>query len=262
MKEHLKITNNYKYINKRKHTELYCSKHKTNYYTRSEYINKSIGCKHCQNDLQSKNSTQTKEKFIFKLKSKYGEYYDYDTINFDGSLNPISINCKKHNIPCVNKQAKMLLARGTKCSECKTVNRKLLSKKTKDFRLKYNIKVNHKGKYTDNYFIRNPSDKFKDSYLYFLKCIKNKRIFYKVGITTNFNNRMYSIKYNLDDVIVLKKVNNILIENYKLEQEILKRFKKDDLYFLRKYNFGGWSECFSLCLNEDVKLIDFINNNS
>jgi len=101
------------------------------------------------------------------------------------------------------------------------------------------------GRYTLNKLKSDHELAQKSSIVYFIKFDFNKNTFYKVGITTrNVNIRFKGQDFNL---ICEKKMS--LIDCYKLEQEILNKYKKQRKPEGITREFAGFSEV--LDLNED-----------
>ena len=101
---------------------------------------------------------------------------------------------------------------------------------------------NLKGLYSENYFKKNPKDKLKEAYLYFIYLEEHN--VYKVGITTDVKNRLRKLPDNT--LIQLYKTN--LYNAFIVEQKVLKKFKLE----VKEY-FQGHTECLTDNISEIIK---------
>ncbi len=111
---------------------------------------------------------------------------------------------------------------------------------------RYNLKILKRDKELSN----------STGYVYFVKLILNDEWKHKIGITAkSTEQRMKGIKYEL-----LFEVSSTLINCYKFEQELLKKYKhKRDL---RKggQDLDGFTEVLNLDTNEEKEIITTMQN--
>ena len=116
--------------------------------------------------------------------------------------------------------------------------------------------IENEGRYNLTILKRNKELSNSMGYVYFIKLILNDELKHKIGITAKSTElRMKGIKYEL-----LYEVSSTLINCYKFEQEILKKYKhKRDL---RKagQDLDGFTEVLNLDAKEEKEIINSMQN--
>lgn len=100
---------------------------------------RGFGCAKCAAEQSGKNRTHTKDQFVEKAKSKYGDLtFDYSKVEYINSVTPVKIICKKHNyeflVPPHVHIAKHPAKKGG-CRLCRIDSTVTSLKKGKDFYL-------------------------------------------------------------------------------------------------------------------------------
>lgn len=93
---------------------------------------------------------------------------------------------------------------------------------------------NLKGVYSYNYFIKFPEKKEEEAYIYFIYLEEHN--VYKVGITTDLNNRLRKLPTNT----LIQLYKTTLYNAFIVEQEVLATFKLE----IKEY-FQGHTECLT-----------------
>lgn len=94
--------------------EVECRKHGTFSIRASHFMN-GVGCPKCGYVSTGKALQLTKEEFIKRLVSIFGDKYDYSLVEYAGYKVPVKLVCPEHGV--FEKQAGMLLA-GKGCKQC------------------------------------------------------------------------------------------------------------------------------------------------
>ena len=187
-------------------------------------------CISCSNNLRKETITSSYNESINQLNKKYNNRYIYPDENEQTNItkrSKINIICPEHGeyVKSVQKHLS-----GQICFQCKITE---------------SIKLgNYLGGYSEKYFENNPEKKTEMGIVYYIK-VGN---LYKIGITTNINQRIRSIKSESK-----KSVNIVLVKNcnmqhaFNIEQNILK-----ENYSYRTYR--KWStELFEIDIFEKIK---------
>lgn len=191
------------------------------------FHNNKSGCIKCANKKRSESKTKNYQNFINKANTIYDNLYEYPYNDYFNRKSIITIICKKHGE--FQKRAQKHLS-GQGCFKC------CIEKLIEENKLP--------GGYCEQNFKNNEKLKNKNGCLYYFK-VGN---LYKIGITTNLDKRIESIKYkSKKQIIKIFLKNDTLYDCYILEQEILQKFN-----YCRVYR--SWStELF----NENI----FLNKN-
>lgn len=162
----------------------------------------------------------TQQTFIDKCVEKHNNRYCYKDVQFQSSKNKIIINCNIHG-PFEQVASSHLRGDG-----CKLCNRS-----------------GGKGVYSNNYFIKWPEEKQKNSILYIIKMQYENDVWYKVGITISTVSERYSKQiYKQMQIDTVKQIQLPLFDAFTAEQQILKDLKQ--YKFKHDLKFCGHTECF------------------
>jgi len=174
------------------------------------------GCKQC--GLEKKNSSKTKnfQDFVAKANRVHNNKYGYINDNYKNRRTRVRIICKEHG-EFIKSAQKHLSGQG--CWECK------IQQLVKD-----NILV---GGYCKQLFTDNPTLKDKKAYLYYFS-INGGRL-YKIGISTNFKDRVKGLKNKskgfIKSIEVVWIKEDTLYNCFLKEQEILNKYSNQRTYF-------------------------------
>lgn len=91
-----------------------CGKHGVFHVRASHFLN-GVGCPKCGYAATGKSLQLSKEEFIERLKTLFGDAYDYSLVEYGGYKAPVKLICPEHGV--FEKQAGMLLA-GKGCKQC------------------------------------------------------------------------------------------------------------------------------------------------
>jgi hypothetical protein len=186
-----------------------CAKHGSST-RKSDVIRQSTyPCIKCANESRALNKTNSYDDVLEKFKEVHGEKYIYPKSNiklYENQYSTIKVICPKHGE--FDKHVQKHLS-GQGCFECRVeemIEEKVLI-----------------GGYSERVFEDNPDIANSDGLIYYLK-IGN---LYKIGITRQaLNDRLKCIRYESKlPIKVLDTKIMPLIECYRLEQEILDRYK-------------------------------------
>ena len=229
----------FKIENKKTNLSFECKKHGIFSVTIGSLRN-AKGCPKCLHNLSQNARTEGLRKKILstvsvrfknwlkKARLNHGNYYDYSKTKFITSTKSVKIICPKHGI--FSQIPHTHLTAG--CRKC--ADEELL------------------GKYSFLYFKNNPKKKRVPATLYYLKLSYNKKIFYKIGITTTTIEDRFSLLSKAKIKITkLKLTNSNLFNIYKKEDFLIKSHVKKFNFLPKIKNFTnrelrlGQSECFS-----------------
>jgi hypothetical protein len=193
--------------------KLVCAAHgETTYNPRSLLISKH-GCKDCARDWIDESKAKPYEEFLSKVNDLFDGFYSYSKENeasYKDRKSIIEVICPKHG--AFKKKAQKHLS-GQGCFQCR------IEKLVEDGRLP--------GGYSDKLFKTNSRLKEKTGYVYYLK-VGN---LYKIGITTDLNSRLRSIKSeSKKNVEVIDTLETSLFNAYQLEQFILSEYDDSRTY--------------------------------
>lgn len=170
-------------------------------------------CELCRLEKFKTLRTKDYEDFLEKARIKHGLKYRYPEENRDNYINrksKITICCPSHG-NFIKSAQKHLSGQG--CFECRMLE---LVKQGKLL-----------GGYSKIYFDNNPEQKDVIGFIYYLK-VGDK---YKIGITKNLKSRLASIRSaSKCTVEVLDQLQLPLYACWKMEQQILKEFKRNRVY--------------------------------
>jgi hypothetical protein len=162
-------------------------------------------CRNCAILARNNSKTKSFSDFIKEATQIHNNLYTYECNAFQNRRSKITCVCPIHGI--FIKTAQKILS-GQGCPSC-----------TFD-RLKKEGKL--LGGYNDSLFINNPHMRYRKSYIYYVK-IGNM---YKIGITTNIDNRLKSLRSKFNKSIEVIDVKELpLYLSYRKEQEILLKYE-------------------------------------
>lgn len=171
-------------------------------------------CNKCGTDQRINNKTKSFIDFVEAANKIHNQKYNYIEENFVNRKSVVLIECKKHGI--FKKKAQKHLS-GQGCYKCKLEDMK--------------SKGILGGGYNLEYFESFPDRKNILSKIYYLKVGD----YYKIGITTNFKNRMKDISSKSKMSVEVLDVQEMGLFNcYLLEQQILN-------FYYKKRVFDQWS---------------------
>ena len=163
-------------------------------------------CPKCGTIGSSTAKTETVDNVLEQLHSIYNDTYTYTFKDYISKNSKVEVECSIHGI--FTKSVSKLLS-GQSCPKCKIDSLKLEGKLP--------------GGYCETIFKRSEELKNKQGIIYYLKIGNN----YKIGITTNLNQRINAIKSKSKaEVVVIDTYTTTLYSAYLIEQEILKTYKK------------------------------------
>ena len=185
----------------------------------SHYI---CGCPKCAGNIQ-----KTTEEFIRDAKKVHGDRYNYEKSNYSKAFDKLTIICPEHGDFKQTPDAHVNARNG--CPYCGSG-----------------------GTYSEWYFRKTPHKKELSAIVYIIEMSLNDERFIKVGVSiksAHIRSRSPSRNggYSID---ILKEIKMSLYEAWKLEQEILGRFK-DEKYIPEIY-FPGHTECLNIKVKEQL----------
>lgn len=180
---------------------------------------KGHGCTKCGHSHRQKCSIEER---IAQAKGVHGDRYTYSDKSLTGSKDKAIITCPTHGEFRQTWANHISSKQG--CKRCNYVT----------------------GRYTEDYFKLHPERKLVDAILYVISMNDDEHEFFKIGITTNFKNRMKHIPYTVKEVLI---INDTLFNVYTLEQKFLNNRGYRNRYVPTK-KFGGDRECFILPVDE------------
>lgn len=200
--------------------KIICNKHGEFQQTPNKHVHEETGCPKC-----APNYVPTTDEFIYRAQQVHGDEYDYSIVKYMNSITEVSIICKKHGvfqqIPAthVNSQSG--------CPKCAYERSKL----------------NHKGGYSEEYFVLHPEQTIVPAKMYVMEFINGNSSFIKVGVTTRqqAKERFKGHPYNTYTITPLLVKETTLFDAYTKEQLILSSCKNDKHFPGRE--FKGYTEC-------------------
>ena len=126
-----------------KKVEIFCNHHGSFFQTPEVHLLSKDGCQKCANDTRAVNLSLTKEDFIKRAITQFGDKYNYTKVNYTGCEKKVQIGCKKHGF--FKQTPSGHLRNGNGCKECTKENRKTNKKTTEQFVEK--AKEKHGNKY-------------------------------------------------------------------------------------------------------------------
>ncbi|MGC3004600.1 GIY-YIG nuclease family protein, partial [Streptomyces sp. G35A] len=196
------------------------------------------GCRKCgiETSIAKRYVEYTTENFIKKAQSVHGDKYDYSLTEYVNTETKVKIICKAHGM---FEQRPKCHEKGKGCIKCRNEN----------------TTYNFIQKYRDNVELgKSPG------IIYILKVQGNGEEFLKLGITSNKSGRFKRYRKQFKDIgysheILFERV----MPNYQtamLENEIFKKFRREDKIYKPLQDFSGKSECvLPDCLDELQSLI-------
>lgn len=162
-------------------------------------------------------SVDRTEKFILEGKSRHGAQYSYGLTEYLGSNEIVIVSCVEHGEFSI--RARNFLRARTPCIKCRKVKQSAV------------------------YWGSVEQVTEIEQTLYVLCISVKKEVFVKVGVTSNFEDRVKDFPRGCKVKEVFTK--SMKVEDaVKLEQEIIRKFKKHRYY--PKIEFGGRTECFKV----------------
>lgn len=231
------ITN---YINTKTKISFICKIHGIVTQFPGDHLFKKHGCKQCGIDSMAIiQKERSKELFFKRCFEIHGDRYDYNNVNYLDSHTKISIFCKDHGFFEISPTHHIHMKSG--CPTCANYVRSV---------------------YNESYFEKDLSKKKLPAFLYLFSLKDScKSDFLKIGITRqNTKNSRYKIYKNLDGVKLLEKSMD-LYDAWKVEQEILLKFK--NFRYIPKTDFIGYTECLNFTkLSDILEIINYSGQNS
>lgn len=212
--------NNVDYINSRTKVSITCPDHGEFKQTPSDYL-QGYGCPECGGV-----KLVTKEVFVERARKVHSNRYDYTSLVVEGMNTKGMITCPIHG------EFKQRLAdhvNGAGCPECSKENM---------------------GVYTQHFFEENPTVQEQPARFYVVEGNVGDTTFCKVGITKQEVKQRFWMK----GIKVRRCFETTLYKAWLAEQHILSQFRsaRFKIQPLRKTNFIGWTECFSLRLMDNI----------
>ncbi|WP_421324948.1 hypothetical protein [Aeromonas veronii] len=276
-----------KYINAITHVTITCPEHGDFSIIPNSHLHGNGGCKAC-----SGRPDITNEQYIQRLKDKFGDDYDYSSVEYTGAFNEVSVICRQHGE--FKKQAfRLPLSEG--CPKClqftqddflakainthgnlydytavKYINTKeyitIICREHGPFEQTPNRHLDGRGcpacGVERNLLANRSPDDF--CIVYYLKLLYKGHFFWKIGITT----KSIDIRYKLlvkDDVIIAdsQQISTTIQMALKIEHEFIRVFGAHLEYrgHILK-NAKGGTECFSIDVlaSKGMTLSEFIKN--
>ena len=212
-----------------------CSKHGEFMQTPHTHLT-GAGCNMCGTERTADKRRNTTQYFIIKANLKHKDKFNYDKVVYKGTRTKLIITCPLHGD--FEQQAGSHLA-GNGCPSCSTI-----MSYYKDIVTKKDIEEAKQLK----------------CLLYVIEIKNSSERFWKIGITSNYIERMKAIVKNNDYVI--KDVSVLIWNKYDcvcLEQYILKKYSP--LRYVPENHFKGHTECFSVNPYITFKEFDTLNYN-
>lgn len=196
------------------------------------------GCRKCglEASLAKRYSEYTTENFIKKVQAVHGDRYDYSLAEYVNTETKVKIICKVHGM---FEQRPKCHENGKGCVKCRNEN----------------TTYNFIQKYRDNAELgKSPG------IIYILKVQGNGEEFLKLGITSNKSGRFKRYRKQFKDVgYSHETLFERVMPNYQtamLENEIFKKFRREDKIYKPLQDFSGKSECILPdCMGELQSLI-------
>lgn len=194
-----------------------------------EYINvqnKYGVCRCIANNLLSnqtpciESSINKTEYFINQSKEIHLNKYDYSNTVYINSNVKVKINCKEHG------EFEQLPGHHLVTQGC--------------------LKCGHKNKKGGNYY-KNTKNFNKTGNMYILKFSSQNEVFFKFGVSVNFEKRINTLKNdckNTYSIEIIKRVTNTVKYCFELEQRFKLKIWKKRRTYIPKIKFGGMYECF------------------
>lgn len=207
------------FVNVTTKVNIVCPTHGVFTQTPKDHMHK-YGCPACGGTAKV-----TTDQFINRAVTVHGDTYDYTAVNLTNMNKNVHITCRDHGI-FTQRPADHL--NGVGCPTCGTYKQ---------------------GKYTEEYFLGNPSKHNEPAHLYLITV--GGRLC-KLGITKKQNVRQ---RFPGLVLTVEAKKPTTLYEAFKQEQRILSKYAvhryKEPL--LQGTHHSGWTECFPLSMLPQLK---------
>ena len=192
------------YVCSRTHMTMFCKVHKCNFSQRPSAHLQGQGCPSCGKVDAIVNSRSSQEEFLLRCREVHGDSLDYSSMVYEGSGNPVTINCHTHGeFPITPRN----LLSGTGCVKCKKEeNRKLYEDKFLQ-KVKEDVRYSHldfsKAKYVNN---RTCVDIYCKDHKEWFKRTPNKILDSESAIGCNTCNKLSTNRWTIKSVL---KVPNI-----------------------------------------------------
>lgn len=167
-------------------------------------------------------------KYINIVKNRLGDKYDYSKLEYTGTKNDAILICPDHGEFRVN-WSNLIYKDHQGCKLCTYTQRRF-------------------GRIG---FIENCNRLETDGLLYFIKLYNDYEKFYKIGITSNVNNRFNNFPYQVEKIYIFKGDPG---DVYDLEKFLHKKFSSD--LHIPNIKFNGYMECFKF--NDELKVSKII----
>lgn len=110
------------YEKAKSHVEIVCPIHGSFFQTPDQHLH-GAGCKECGKLKCADSNRSSRDEFIKKATEVHGDRYDYSSVDYVRSVDPVSILCKIHNNVFMQSPNSHLTGRG--CPTCASYNRSI-----------------------------------------------------------------------------------------------------------------------------------------
>jgi hypothetical protein len=189
---------------------------------------KGAGCPQCTGHYQH----EAKNHFIRRARAVHGDKYAYG--EYIAAAKKMRITCPVHGI-FLQSPATHLQRHG--CPGCANDGKRLLQK----------------GGYTEEFFVLHPEMKSHPATLYVIEFERDSECFLKVGVTRTGPDSRFKSGYRRYRRRLVTSRQVPLYDAFRLEQRILKRFKRHQT-FPKQNRFAGKTECLSVSCKRLLRL--------
>jgi len=216
-----------KYTNTHTKVLIHCNRHGMFSQTPHSHT-RGHGCPDCGTNRTANAKRSTKEQFVESANLVHNFKYDYTDVSYVNTNEKVDIRCPKHGLFSQRGYSHL---QGIGCPQCTT------------------------GRYDYNSLSTDTELGSSDGILYLMKLINDTETFYKVGITTNLEQRQRQLSryYNIELVAIVELT---LLNCFIVEQNILASNQTYDPTIV----FGGHTECLTLTDNTVADLVDVFHS--
>lgn len=195
------------------------------------------GCRSCHYDSMKVGL----EAFIERSNKVHSNRFDYSKVNYEHCNTPVLIICKDHGDFYQKPSAHL---NGQKCPKCAGEDRAAKQHWNYIKRCELNQKLANSS-----------------GVLYLLEMSVNDEKFLKVGISSEYKKRLTRYTEFGIDFEILKIIETTALNSAILERSVLKFIKDNELRYIPKHEFKGWTECATLESKDKLLLLlrGFIN---
>lgn len=177
--------------------------------------------------------------FLTSAKKIHNDKYDYSLVQYTNTHTKVKIVCPIHN---EFNQTPLNHLHGAGCPVCARITKAEFSV----------------GGFTAKRFNAHPELQSLPAILYIIQCIDPIEPFIKIGITTKTVEERFSFKSVFPyPYKIIKTIPGKLYELFLTEQEVKKQLKSHK--YKPQLKFDGYTECFSLCAQNDLLNLIGIN---